>query len=66
MHSGNSWIKVDLGIQDLSAAVLQRRYQLGLEVGIVPGVTMTGWARQLKTAGEPTERDYLIMTHLWF
>ena len=58
--------KVDIGIQDLSAAVLQQRYQLGLEVGIVPGVTMTGWARQLNTPDQPTVRDYLLMSHLWF
>lgn len=58
--------KVDLGVQDLSAAVLQQRYQLGLEVGIVPGVTMTGWARQLNTPDQPVVRDYLIMSHLWF
>lgn len=58
--------KVDLAIPDLSASTLQQRYQLGLEVGIVPGVTMTGWARQLVTSGQPTERDYLIMSHLWF
>ncbi|MFT5683596.1 MAG: hypothetical protein ACI8RZ_004528 [Myxococcota bacterium] len=58
--------KVDLGVQDLSAAVLQQRYQLGLEVGIVPGVTMTGWVRQLSTPGQVAARDYLIMSHLWF
>jgi len=58
--------KVDLGVQNLSSPLLLQRYQLGLEVGFVPGVTMAGWVRQLHAPDVAAERDVLVMTHLWF
>lgn len=58
--------KIDLGVPDLSAVMLQQRYQLGLEVGVVPGVTFTAWVRQLHAPDQPVTQDGLLMSHFWF